>query len=98
MNGSGFVVRAVCARTDVRNKYRFAISWWPCAIPRRGGGNIPARLALAIELLAKTGRSMIVHQLDEMRAHHGLKPLLPVPLDEIKDILEKTKLDEVMEL
>ncbi len=60
-------------------------------------GNIPTRLGMAVELLAKTGRSMIVHQLDEMRAHHGLKPLPPAPVDEIRDILRKTKLDEVVE-
>jgi heterodisulfide reductase subunit C len=60
-------------------------------------GNIPDRLSMAIELLAKTGRSMIVHQLDEMRAHHGLAPLGPAPVEEIRDILEKTKLDEIVE-
>jgi heterodisulfide reductase subunit C len=60
-------------------------------------GHVPARLMLALELLAKTGRSMIVHQLDEMRAHHGLDPLPPAPMDEIRDILKKTGLDEVVE-
>lgn len=60
-------------------------------------GNMPDRLVMAIELLAKTGRSMIVHQLDEMRAHHGLKPLGPVPVHEIREILRKTKLDTVIE-
>jgi heterodisulfide reductase subunit C len=60
-------------------------------------GNIPDRLVMAIELLAKTGRSMIVHQLDEMRAHHGLKPLKPAPVQEIREILKKTKLDGVVE-
>ena len=52
---------------------------------------------MAVELLAKTGRSMIVQQLDEMRAHHGLGPLMPAPVQEIRDILRKTKLDEVIE-
>lgn len=60
-------------------------------------GNIPDKLEIAIELLAKTGRSMIVHQLDEMRAHHGLKPLLVIPIDEVREILKKTRLDEVIE-
>jgi heterodisulfide reductase subunit C len=60
-------------------------------------GNVPDKLMLALELLAKTGRSMIVHQLDEMRAHHGLDPLPPAPMDEIRDILKKTGLDEVVE-
>ncbi len=60
-------------------------------------GNIPGRLGMAIELLAKTGRSMIVHQLDEMRAHHGLEPLQPVAADEIREILRKTGLKEVIE-
>jgi len=60
-------------------------------------GNIPLRLGMAIELLAKTGRSMIVHQLDEMRSHHGLAPLPPAPIDEVRDILKKTGLDEVIE-
>jgi heterodisulfide reductase subunit C len=59
-------------------------------------GNIPDRLRMAVELLAKSGRSMIVHQLDEMRAHHGLKPLTPVPTDEIRDILRRAGLDEVI--
>jgi hypothetical protein len=54
-------------------------------------------LEIAIELLAKTGRSMIVHQLDEMRAHHGLAPLLPVPIDEVREIFTKTRLNEVVE-
>jgi heterodisulfide reductase subunit C len=60
-------------------------------------GNIPYRLTVAIELLAKTGRSMIVHQLDEMRSHHGLEPLPPAPVDEIRDILRNTGLDDVVE-
>jgi hypothetical protein len=60
-------------------------------------GNIPDKLQIAIELLAKTGRSMIVHQLDEMRAHHGLAPLMPVPIDEVREVLKKTKLDDVIE-
>jgi len=60
-------------------------------------GNIPGRLSMAIELLAKTGRSMIVHQLDEMRAHHGLDPLPSAPVEEIRQILRKTRLDEVVE-
>jgi len=60
-------------------------------------GNIPARLVLAIELLAKTGRSMIVHQLDEMRAHHGLAPLPPAPIEEIRELLNKTGFKEVIE-
>jgi hypothetical protein len=55
------------------------------------------RLSIAIELLAKTGRSMIVHQLDEMRAHHGLAPLPPVPVEEIRDLLKKTGLDDIIE-
>jgi hypothetical protein len=53
---------------------------------------------MVIELLAKTGRSMIVHQLDEMRSHHGLKPLAPAPVEEIRDILQKTGLDEVIQI
>jgi hypothetical protein len=61
-------------------------------------GNIPDRLLIALELLAKTGRSMIVHQLDEMRAHHGLAPLPTAPIDEIRDILKKTGFDEVVEI
>ncbi len=61
-------------------------------------GNIPDRLRMAIELLAKTGRSMIVHQLDEMRAHHGLVPLPPAPVDEVREILAKTGLTEVLEI
>ena len=60
-------------------------------------GNIPGRLSMSIELLAKTGRSMIVHQLDEMRAHHGLDPLPSAPVEEIRQILRKTQLDEVVE-
>jgi heterodisulfide reductase subunit C len=61
-------------------------------------GNIPDRLLIALELLAKTGRSTIVHQLDEMRAHHGLAPLPTAPIDEIRDILKKTGFDEVVEI
>jgi len=60
-------------------------------------GNIPDRLGMVIELLAKTGRSMIVHQLDEMRKHHGLEPLPPAPVDEIRAILKKTELDKIIE-
>ncbi len=61
-------------------------------------GNIPARLSMALELLTKTGRSMIVHQLDEMRAHHGLSPLQPAPIDEIREILKRSGLGEVLDL
>ncbi len=60
-------------------------------------GNVPDRLIMAIELLAKTGRSMIVHQLDDMRAHHGLEPLPAAPVEEIRAILKKTGLEEVVE-
>ncbi len=61
-------------------------------------GNIPGKLLMATELLAKTGRSMIVHQLDEMRAHHGLKPLPALPVDEVRAILKKTGLHEIVEV
>ena len=60
-------------------------------------GNIPDRLAAAIRLLAVTGRTMIVHQLDEMRAHHGLEPLPPAAAEEVRAILKETGLDEVIE-
>ncbi len=60
-------------------------------------GNIPDRLGISLELLAKTARSMIVHQLDEMRAHHGLEPLPPAPVDEVRAILKKTQFDKVVE-
>jgi len=60
-------------------------------------GNIPSRLSMAIELLAKTGRSMIAHQLDEMRAHHGLQPLPSAAVDEVQAILRKAGLDDVVE-
>jgi heterodisulfide reductase subunit C len=60
-------------------------------------GNVPDRLKMAIELLANTGRSMIVHQLDDMRAHHGLEPLPAAPVEEIRAILKKTGLEEVVE-
>jgi hypothetical protein len=55
-------------------------------------------LRIAVELLAKTGRSMIVHQLDEMRSHHGLDPLPPVPVDEIREILKKSGLNSLIEV
>jgi len=61
-------------------------------------GNIPAKLLMATELLAKTGRSMIVHQLDEMRAHHGLKPLPAAPVEEVRAILKKTGLHDIVEV
>jgi heterodisulfide reductase subunit C len=61
-------------------------------------GNIPDRLRIAIELLAKTGRSMIAHQLDERRARHGLVPLPSAPVDEIREILRRTGLPEVLEI
>ncbi len=61
-------------------------------------GNVPPKLLMALELLAKTGRSMIVHQLDEMRAHHGLEPLQPAPVEEVRAILKKTGLKEVIEI
>ncbi len=60
-------------------------------------GNIPGRLAMAVELLAKTGRSMIVHQLDGMRAHHGLAPLPAAPVDELQKILRKAGLHQIVE-
>ncbi|MBM4328034.1 MAG: hypothetical protein FJ118_12830 [Deltaproteobacteria bacterium] len=60
-------------------------------------GNVPGRLLLSLELLAKTGRTMIVHQLDEMRAHHGLAPLPPAPVDEVRAILKRAGLEEVLD-
>jgi heterodisulfide reductase subunit C len=60
-------------------------------------GNVPDKLVAGIRLLAMTGRLMIVHQLDEMRAHHGLEPLPQAPSDEVRAILMETGLDEVVD-
>ncbi len=60
-------------------------------------GNVPSRLLMVVELLAKTGRCMIVQQLDEMRSHHGLAPLPPAPVEEVRAILSKTGLGELLD-
>lgn len=60
-------------------------------------GNVPDKLIAAIRLLAVTGRSMIVHQLDEMRVHHGLKPLPPAPAEEVRALLKESGLFDVVE-
>lgn len=59
-------------------------------------GNLPDKLVSAIRLLAMTGRLMIVHQLDEMRAHHGLEPLKRAPSDEVRTILMAAGLGEII--
>jgi heterodisulfide reductase subunit C len=62
-------------------------------------GNMPEKIRFGVDLIAKTGRSLIVNEkVQRERQKLSLPDLAPMNLDEIETILKKTGLGEVIEL
>jgi heterodisulfide reductase subunit C len=62
-------------------------------------GNLPEKIKFAVEMIAKTGRSLIVNEkVLKDRQKLSLPPLDSLNIDEIESILKKTGLAEVIEL
>jgi len=56
-------------------------------------GHIPDKVRSSAETILHTGRALLVsRRVDNMRKKLGLKPLIPVPVEEVEGILEKTGL------
>jgi heterodisulfide reductase subunit C2 len=62
-------------------------------------GNLPEKIKFGVDLIAKTGRSLIVNEkVLKDRQKLSLPALDPLNIDEIEGILKKTGLNEVIEL
>jgi heterodisulfide reductase subunit C len=62
-------------------------------------GNLPEKIKFGVDLIAKTGRSLIVNEkVLKDRLKLALPPLDPLNIEEIEGILKKTGLNEVIEL
>jgi heterodisulfide reductase subunit C len=62
-------------------------------------GNLPEKIKFGVDMIAKTGRSLIVNEkVLKDRQKLSLPPLSPLNIDEIEGILKKTGLNEVIEL
>lgn len=62
-------------------------------------GNLPEKIKFGIDMIAKTGRSLIVNEkVLKERQKLALPALSPVNIDEIEGILKKTGLNEAIEL
>ena len=56
-------------------------------------GHIQDKVRSSAETILHTGRALLVsRRVDNMRKKLGLKPLIPVPVEEVEGILEKTGL------
>jgi heterodisulfide reductase subunit C len=61
-------------------------------------GNIPEKVRFSLEMIAKTGRAMILSdKVHRDRQKYSLDPLPVLDLDEIEGILKKTGLNELIE-
>ena len=62
-------------------------------------GNVPEKIRFGVDLIAKTGRSLIVNEkVQRERQKLSLPSLAPMSIDEIEAILKKTGLGEIIEL
>ena len=62
-------------------------------------GNLPEKIKFSVDMIAKTGRSLIVNEkVMKDRKKLALPALEPLNLEEIEVILKKTGLNEVIEL
>jgi heterodisulfide reductase subunit C len=62
-------------------------------------GNLPEKIKFSADMIAKTGRSLIVNEkVMKDRKKLALPPLEPLNLEEIEGILKKTGLNEEIEL
>jgi heterodisulfide reductase subunit C2 len=61
-------------------------------------GNVPEKIRFGVDLIAKTGRSLIVNEkVQREREKLSLPSLAPMSIDEIEAILKKTGLGEIIE-
>ena len=61
-------------------------------------GNVPEKIRFGVDLIAKTGRSLIVNEkVQRERQKLSLPALAPMSIDEIEAILKKTGLGEIIE-
>ncbi len=62
-------------------------------------GNLPEKIKFGVDLVAKTGRTLVISdKVHRDRQKLGLPPLSPLAVDEIEGLLKKTGLNEVIEL
>jgi heterodisulfide reductase subunit C2 len=62
-------------------------------------GNMPEKIRFGVDLIAKTGRSLIINEkVQRERQKLSLPALAPMSIDEIEAILKKTGLGEIIEL
>jgi heterodisulfide reductase subunit C len=62
-------------------------------------GNLPEKIKFGVDLVAKTGRTLVISdKVHRDRQKLGLPPLSPLAVDEIEGILKKTGLNEDLEL
>jgi len=62
-------------------------------------GNLPEKIKFSVDMIAKTGRSLIVNEkVMKDRKKLALPALEPLNLEEIEGILKKTGLNEEIEL
>jgi heterodisulfide reductase subunit C len=58
--------------------------------------NVPVNVVRVLEMITKTGRAAITHQVNAMRADYGLKPLAEPDLEEIGRIVERSGFNNVI--
>ncbi len=58
--------------------------------------NVPVNVVRVLEMITKTGRAAITHQVNAMRAEYGLEPLAEPDLEEIGGIVERSGFNNVI--
>jgi len=58
--------------------------------------NVPVNVVRALEMITRTGRATITHQVNAMRAEYGLDPLVEPDLEEIAQIIERVGFKNVI--
>jgi heterodisulfide reductase subunit C len=62
-------------------------------------GNVPEKIRFSVDLIAKTGRCLIINEkVQRERQKLSLPALAPMSIDEIEAILKKTGLGEIVDL
>jgi heterodisulfide reductase subunit C len=58
--------------------------------------NVPVNVVRVLEMITKTGRAAITHQVNAMRAEYGLEALIEPDLDEIDQIIQRSGFKDVI--